>query len=300
MKNIIFTRNAARELARLLDDFAPGDRFALTDPDSYRDCWPLLAGSGIAGGHVFVTPGGESGKSLEQVVRIWEFLSEKGARRNAVLVNIGGGLVTDIGGFAASCFKRGIHCINIPTTLLAQVDASVGGKTGVNFRGLKNEIGTFALPEKVIIDTVFLKTLPFRQLLSGYAEMLKHALLAGEETLSALLKIDLRKTTAQQLAPLVKESVGIKAVVVENDPEERGIRRALNFGHTVGHALESVAITAGEEWYHGDAVAYGMLAELFISAQKWGFNRLLLDDIVRKVLDVFPSYDPIALPDDLY
>ncbi len=208
--------------------------------------------------------------------------------------------MTDVGGFAASCYKRGIRCINVPTTLLAQVDASVGGKTGVNFRGLKNEIGTFALPEKVVIDTVFLKTLPFRQLLSGYAEMLKHALLSGRECLDTLLKMELHKATPRQLAPLVRESVQIKAVVVENDPEEHGVRRALNFGHTVGHALESAALAAGKVWYHGDAVAYGLLAELFLSVRKWGFDPLLLEEFARKITGIYPPYEPAATPEALY
>jgi 3-dehydroquinate synthase len=300
MENILFTRNAAKELSRLLEKYALQERFALTDPNTFRECWPLLAASGIAGERVFVMEEGETGKSIEQVVRIWEFLTENGARRNAVLVNIGGGVVTDTGGFAASCFKRGIRCINVPTTLLAQVDASAGGKTGINFRGLKNEIGAFSFPEKVVIDPVFLETLPFRHLLSGYAEMLKHALLSGREELDALLKIDLRKATPRQLAPLIRESVRIKAVVVENDPEERGLRRALNFGHTVGHALESAAATAGKECRHGDAVACGMLAELFLSVRKWGFDPLLLADVTRKVTENYPPCKPAATPELLY
>ena len=217
------------------------------------------------------------------MAEIWQVLSDQGARRNAVLVNVGGGVITDLGGFAASCFKRGIHCVNIPTTLLAQIDASVGGKTGFDFNGLKNEIGSFAIPDWVLIDNHFLATLPERQIMSGFAEMLKHALLAEEDFLK-----------------LIRKSVAVKAAIVQSDPREKGLRKALNFGHTVGHAIESVAIRRGLDIFHGDAVAYGMIAELFLSVQKLGFDEKHFEAVRKFIREKYPVYHPVAEADELY
>lgn len=242
MNRIVFTTAVRQTLNEALQAYSREQVFVLMDRHTFFHCFPLLEGEKIREEQVIQLEAGESHKSLESVVRIWETLCRQGARRNAVLVNIGGGLITDIGGFAASCFKRGIKCINIPTTLLSQVDASVGGKTGINFNGLKNEIGTFSLPEQVIIDSCFLKTLPYRQLLSGFAEMLKHALLQGGEHWVSVMQTKPGIIDREDFPVLLKESVKVKARIVEEDPTEKGIRKALNFGHTVGHALESVAI----------------------------------------------------------
>ncbi|MFR7825276.1 MAG: 3-dehydroquinate synthase family protein [Odoribacter splanchnicus] len=163
------------------------------------------------------------------MAEIWQVLSDQGARRNAVLVNVGGGVITDLGGFAASCFKRGIHCVNIPTTLLAQIDASVGGKTGFDFNGLKNEIGSFAIPDWVLIDNHFLATLPERQIMSGFAEMLKHALLADEEHLAEVMQVDFAGVAGEDFLKLIRKSVAVKAAIVQSDPREKGLRKALNF-----------------------------------------------------------------------
>lgn len=199
-------------------------------------------------------------------------------------------MVTDMGGFAASCFKRGIKFINIPTTLLAQIDASVGGKTGIDFNGLKNEIGTFSLPEAVIIAPCFLKTLPRRQLLSGFAEMLKHGLLSGGRHLRKLLTSREIDTSDREFLCLVEESVNFKERVVKTDPTERGLRKILNFGHTVGHALESIAMREQAEFYHGDAVAYGIIAELYLSVLKMGFSRDIYNRVRQFILDLYPEY----------
>lgn len=300
MKNIVFTHEAGRVLRESLQSTAPGGVFVLTDDTTREYCLGLFQDCGFMDSHLISVPVGEHHKSLESVAQIWSVLSRQGAKRNSVLVNIGGGLITDIGGFAASCFKRGIRCINIPTTLLSQVDASVGGKTGINFNGLKNEIGTFSIPELVVIDNTFLKTLPLRQILSGYAEMLKHALLAGEDSLAEVMQADMKQAGEPGFLELIRKSVAVKASVVEADPKEKGIRKALNFGHTIGHAIESVAIDRELEIYHGDAVAYGMVVELYLSMKKLGFEAKHYEAVRKLVKERFPKYNPVADPEELY
>ena len=179
-------------------------------------------------------------------------------------------MVTDLGGFAASTFKRGINYINIPTTLLSMVDASVGGKTGINFRGLKNEIGVFNNAASVILDTQFLRTLDQENILSGYAEMLKHGLISNEQMWAELLNYDIEAPNFGLLQRMVEESVAVKQRIVTEDPTEQGIRKALNLGHTAGHAFESFALRK-HPILHGYAVAYGLICELYLSAVKTGF-----------------------------
>lgn len=300
MNHIVFTRQAEVVLQEKLTGTPPESIFILADENTTAHCRQLF-GNGLAREeHLIVIEAGEAHKSLESVARIWSVLTAKGAKRNSVLVNVGGGLVTDIGGFAASCFKRGIRCMNVPTTLLSQVDASVGGKTGINFGGFKNEIGTFSIPEWVIIDNRFLATLPERQLLSGFAEMLKHGLLAGEEHLTEILVADPAKAAETAFLPLIQKSVAVKEQVVEADPTERGVRKALNLGHTAGHAIESVAIARNAELYHGDAVAYGLIAELYLSVKKTGFDAQWYEQIRHFIRRAYPAYHPLATPDELY
>lgn len=300
MENIIFTGNSVVELKEFLGSYTPDNVFVLTDTNTSRHCLPHFEQMGFRPENVIVVGEGEMCKSLESVSLIWSVLMERGARRSSVLVNIGGGMITDIGGFAASCFKRGIKCVNIPTTLLSQVDASVGGKTGINFGGLKNEIGTFSMPELVIIDACFLKTLPYRQLLSGFAEMLKHALLAGGEHFSKILDTDLKRIDWKVFPGLVEESVNVKYSVVRKDPKENGIRKALNFGHTVGHAIESAAIEHRQELYHGDAVAYGMIAELWLSVRRLGLEESVYEKIRDFIRTIYPPYVPVVDNERLY
>lgn len=300
MNNIVFTREAGSELRKQLKDVPAPDIFVLVDNNSRNYCLERLNIGYVPGEHIITIAEGEHNKSLDSAALIWHMLSSQGARRNSVLVNIGGGLVTDIGGFAASCFKRGIRCVNIPTTLLAQVDASVGGKTGINFDDLKNEIGTFSIPEEVIIDNVFLYSLPERQVLSGFAEMLKHALLADEEHLAEIMAVDLTRVAEEEFLALIKKSVTVKAAIVQSDPRERGLRKALNFGHTIGHAIESVAIKKDLNIYHGDAVAYGMIAELYLSAKKMGFDEKHYEAVKKFIRERYPVYHAVDEPEELY
>ena len=219
---------------------------------------------------ITIAPSDEA-KNISTLSNVWSALQEGGASRHSLMVNLGGGMVTDLGGFAASTFKRGMAYINIPTTLLAQVDASVGGKTGINFGGLKNEIGVFNCASSVILSSAFLRTLDKENLLSGYAEMLKHGLLSTKENWAELLCFDITNPDFNTLQMLVAKSVAIKEEIVNIDPTEKGIRKALNLGHTSGHALESLALEEERTILHGYAVAWGLMMELYLSAKKCSF-----------------------------
>ena len=200
------------------------------------------------------------------------------------MICLGGGMVTDLGGFAASTFKRGIHYINIPTTLLSMVDASVGGKTGINFGGLKNEIGVFNEADTVILDTVFLKTLDDANLLSGYAEMLKHGLISNDEHFHTIINTEPEAVTSS----LIAENVAVKERIVTEDPHEKGLRKALNFGHTIGHAFESFAMHEERPILHGHAVALGMVCELYLSCIRCGFPTTTMRQVVEFIRQHYP------------
>lgn len=246
--------------------------FVLTDSNTHRLCWPLVEGlDELSKAQIITIPAGDEHKDLESLTIVWKALQTGGATRHSLLINLGGGMVTDLGGFAASTFKRGIRFINIPTTLLAMVDASVGGKTGINFGGLKNEIGVFRDADQVIIDTHFLQTLDRDNILSGYAEMLKHALLSTTAEWAELLNYNILEPDLDQLSQLLTKNLKVKERIVREDPTEQGLRKALNLGHTIGHALESFAMEQDHPILHGYAVAWGLVCELWLSAVKLGF-----------------------------
>jgi 3-dehydroquinate synthase len=209
---------------------------------------------------------GESFKSIETCLEIWNILTELGADRKSLVVNLGGGVITDLGGFVASTFKRGIDFINAPTTLLGMVDASVGGKNGVDLGNLKNQVGTISTPEMVLIDTDYLETLPQNEMRSGLAEMLKHGLIADKDYWNSFL--DLSQVDFADFDQLIYGSVMIKNNIVMQDPTENGIRKALNFGHTLGHAIESHLLNTGRPVLHGEAIAAGMILESYLSMRK--------------------------------
>lgn len=300
MENIIFTTDSSLALAKLLEGVRHEQLFVVADKHTVGFCDKLFGKVDGVPFHVTVLDCGEENKSLESVMKIWTMLSERGAHRSSVLVCVGGGMVTDLGGFAASTFKRGMRCIYVPTTLLAQVDASLGGKTGFNFNGLKNEIGSFALPEKVIIDINFLLTLPVRERISGFAEMIKHGLLSDREHLDTLLTCDDERVTREDFLELIRYSVAIKDKIVSLDPKERGIRKVLNFGHTVGHAVESVAMMRGESLLHGEAVALGLVAELYLSVKLKGFPNEIYTRVRDFVKRYYPNYPLMSYADTLY
>ena len=270
-QKVVISENLTEALATAIAECEHDRTFILVDETTKRCCLPIVSGLDcVRGAQIIVIGATDSHKTLESLSYVWEALGEGGATRHSLLINIGGGMVTDLGGFAASTFKRGINYINIPTTLLSMVDASVGGKTGINFRGLKNEIGVFNNAETVILDTRFLKTLDTENILSGYAEMLKHGLISNEKMWAELMNYDLRIKNLERLQQMVAESVAVKQRIVTEDPTEQGIRKALNLGHTAGHAFESFALSK-QPILHGYAVAYGLVCELYLSAIKTGF-----------------------------
>lgn len=233
---------------------------------------------------------GDVHKTLETLASVWQILSDKGASRHSLLVNLGGGMVTDLGGFAAATFKRGFAYINVPTTLLAMVDASVGGKTGINFNGLKNEVGVFAPADSVLIETEFLRSLDAQNFFSGYAEMLKHGLISNEAHWAELLNFNTDLIDYKYLKKLVGESVQVKENIVEQDPFEHGIRKALNLGHTVGHAFESLALAENRPVLHGYAVAWGIVCELYLSHLKTGFPKEKMRQTIQFIKENYGSF----------
>ena len=266
--------------------------FILTDEHTHVFCLPIISKFPYLKEAVEISIGVEDiHKNLETLAYVWTQLSTKGATRRSLMINLGGGMVTDLGGFAAATFKRGITMINIPTTLLGMVDASVGGKTGINFNGLKNEIGAFAPAQSVLIDCEFLKSLDRANLLSGYAEMLKHGLISDTRHWSELVGFDLDHVDYSRLQQLVGESIAVKERVVEQDPFEKGIRKALNFGHTAGHAFESLAMEKGHPILHGYAVAAGMVCELYFSHLRMGFPKDKLRQTLQFIKENYGRVD---------
>jgi len=271
-QEVILSEDLAKSLKYAIDKCTYDKLFILTDEHTSCLCMPRLREMDfLADMHEIVIGAEDIHKTLETLAFVWKQLSDGGATRHSLLLNLGGGMITDLGGFAAATFKRGFSYINIPTTLLAMVDASVGGKTGINFNGLKNEVGVFAPANSVLIDTHFLRSLDHPNLVSGYAEMLKHGLISTEQHWVELLQFDMQKVDYIYLRQLVGKSVQVKEDIVEQDPYEHGIRKALNLGHTVGHAFESLALEEDRPVLHGYAVAWGMVCELYLSHIKTGF-----------------------------
>ena len=253
--------------------------FVLTDETTRRLCLPAIMHSEkLKGCHFISIPSGDENKNIDSAVAIWKYLSENGANRKSLLINLGGGMITDIGGFTASTFKRGIRYLNVSTTLLGAVDAATGGKTGINFLGLKNEIGVFAPADSVLIGIDFFRTLDDKNIRSGYAEMVKHALIDTKEEWNNVLKFDLENIDFGKLKVLLERTIRIKERIVEQDPFESNIRKALNLGHTFGHAFESWSYQTDKPALHGYAVMWGLLCELYLSHMKLNFPS---DELLR-------------------
>jgi 3-dehydroquinate synthase len=301
--NVVIVKDLKVELAEKLTSLKSDKRFILTDTNTLEHCYPHISAiAPIQDARLITIPAGDIHKRLTQVSHVWDILSSEGASRHSLLINLGGGMVTDLGGFAGATFKRGIHTLNIPTTLMACVDAAIGGKTGINYRGLKNEIGAFHQPDCVMIDCRFLQTLDRDNLLSGYAEMMKHGLISSEQTYAHVLSFDLDAAPIDLpwLSRLVEESIEVKKRIVAADPTERGLRKALNFGHTVGHAIESLSFETGRPLLHGHAVAIGMICELYLSYKQCGFPSDKLTRMAHYIKAHYPSfafdcmaYDPL-------
>lgn len=285
-QKVIICQDLKKDLYSAIQECPHDKLFILVDEHTRELCLPLISGFGYLNDANIITIGAEDvHKNVETLVHVWQSLGDGGASRHSLMINLGGGMVTDLGGFAASTFKRGIKYINIPTTLLAMVDASVGGKTGINFNGLKNEIGVFSPAEYVLIDTEFLKSLDTRNLLSGYAEMLKHGIISTTGHWAELLNFDMTNIDYKILQALVAKSVQIKEGIVAEDPFEKGIRKALNLGHTAGHAFESLALETNRPVLHGYAVAWGIVCELYFSHLRTGFPKDKLRQTVQFIKD---------------
>lgn len=279
-------------ISTILDGLPDGQLFVLTDTNTAAYCLPLFSEFiGETPYHLLTLEACESSKNISSVQVVWDFLLKHRATRQAVLINLGGGMITDLGGFAAATYMRGIRFLNIPTTLLAMVDASSGGKTGVDYQGIKNIIGTFTPPLATFIHPEFLTSLPNSELLSGLAEMLKHALISSSGEWMKLLQILDAELPKDQLIKALSDtgalqaSIDVKTNVVAQDPHEQGLRKILNFGHTVGHAIESAALD--NPLSHGYCVLWGMVAEVYLSVVHTGCPRKVLQQLVQIMLQYY-------------
>lgn len=264
--------------------------FILVDENTLQHCLPILITTipALKDAEVIETESGEENKTIEVVTQVWLAMSELHADRKTLVINLGGGVISDMGGFIASTYKRGVDFLNIPTTLLSQVDASVGGKLGIDLGGLKNQIGVFNYPKGVFIYPDFLQTLPFEQLRSGFAEVLKHALIKDKGYWETVKNIDLKADNNWE--QIIHHSVGIKNKVVMGDPKEKGERKLLNLGHTIGHAVETLHLETAElqKFLHGEAIAIGMIAEAYLSKEKTGLGSKDLNELADVLAKFFP------------
>ena len=331
-QRVIISQDIEHDLAQAIAETEHDRVFVLTDDITQECCLPKVAALFAKHNATTITiRHDDTNKTLATLADVWTALQRGGATRHSLLVNLGGGMVTDLGGFAAATFKRGINFINIPTTLLAMVDAAVGGKTGINFGGLKNEVGAFANARYVIVNTCFLDTLDTANLCSGYAEMLKHSLISNAQMWAEHVNFDILQPDLAELQRMVATSIAVKEHIVADDPHEHGIRKALNFGHTIGHALEEFSMqqpggavvstvptkqeapkggavvstaptkptnqTPPGTLLHGYAVAFGLIGELYISARKAGFPTARLHQTARFIRE---NYGAVAFTCDDY
>lgn len=290
---IFYKENGYAELSKYLKSTNPSSIFILVDTNTHNNCLQIflqqLETDVVI--EVIEMDAGEEYKNIETCSGIWDTLSELGADRKSIMINLGGGVVTDLGGFVASTFKRGISYINIPTSLLAMVDASVGGKCGVDLGNLKNQIGVINQPEMVLIDSNYLTTLPANEMRSGLAEILKHGLIASEPYWNKATNLE--ALTLDDLDSLIIESIEIKSKIVKQDPTEKNLRKTLNYGHTLGHAIESYFLTNPEKTtlLHGEAIAAGMIMATFLSSKLFGFPEEKLKDITDSINEIYTKIE---------
>ena len=269
-ENVVFAADAATALGELLAESRHQKVFVLSDINTGRLCVPRLH-SALQGAERLTVGAGDDFKTLDTARDLWQALAAGGATRRSMLVCVGGGMVTDLGGFVASTYQRGMSYINVPTSLLGAVDAAVGGKTGVNLGPLKNQVGVFGRPYATVVSAEFLPTLPESELRSGYGEVLKHALLNGDESTARAIDACIEDCDTENMLELMRDSITTKMRVVESDPTESGLRKVLNLGHTIGHAIESLSLERNSHVPHGYAVAWGLVAELVLSRLIAGF-----------------------------
>lgn len=292
--SLIFTNHIEEAISDVIDGIRPKGIFILCDTNTGSLVVPRLRSMcpALSDAPVITVSAGDTAKNIRSASEIWERLIDGGATRHSLLINAGGGMITDLGGFVAAAYKRGMHCVNVPTTLLAAVDASVGGKTAVNFNGLKNIIGVFSNPDASIISTTFFTTLPDHEILSGYAEMIKHALLSGPKDFADIIGYDITegRNDPEGLLDLLRRSVSVKAEIVTKDPHEHGLRKALNLGHTVAHAFESLAFSRKAPVSHGYAVAWGLVVEGVLSHTLCGLDSTVLHTLAAYVREHYGAF----------
>ena len=284
--NVLFTSDTSLTLNKIIAEGGYDAIALLADENTAQHCWPKLKLDRQV--DIIQIRSGEERKHLGTCEAIWKEMTDLRLSRKSLLINLGGGVIGDMGGFIASTYKRGIHFVNVPTTLLSQVDASIGGKLGIDFHGLKNHIGIFQEPHSVLLDTGFLETLSERELRSGFAEMLKHGLIEDKD--------HWEKLTASSFAvdrnwnELLRPSVEVKGRVVAEDPREQGLRKILNFGHTLGHAIETYFLSTERRLLHGEAIAAGMILEGFLSTKVSGLDQEGLAKMCQYLMDTYGKH----------
>lgn len=290
-KMITFLNDNFSQLNDFLHERTFSKIFILVDENTHEYCLPTLLGNMETdlNFEILEIEAGEEMKNIQTANQLWEILTEMKADRKALMINLGGGVITDMGGFVASTYKRGISFINIPTTLLSMCDASIGGKTGIDLMHYKNMVGTFTFPEQIFVYPEFLQTLPFKELRSGFAEMLKHGLIADEKHWNNLIQI--HKLDVEGVVPHIQTSMDIKQEVVEKDFHEKDIRKTLNFGHTIGHAIESLCLEQGNPVLHGEAVAAGMICEAHLSHLEGILSEEDTEIITENIRRYYPYLD---------
>ncbi|MDI9355589.1 MAG: 3-dehydroquinate synthase [Chitinophagaceae bacterium] len=285
MHNIDITNNISDSLHSFFLNNTFSQKIILMDSNTALHCFPLLPVEIKNTSHTIIIESGEKEKNIHTCQYIWEQMTHHQLDRKALMILLGGGVIGDMGGFCAATYKRGIAFITIPTTLLSQVDASIGGKLGIDFQGLKNHIGLFTNPIKTFIHSEFLKTLPKRELHSGFAEVIKHTLIADKKYWNEITQNTLE---TQNWEKNIQNSLAIKSEIVTKDPHEQNYRKILNFGHTIGHALESAYLKTNTPLLHGEAIAIGMVLEAFISFKKCGLPRTEFLEIFKYIQQTFP------------
>jgi len=284
--NIIFSNEVSSNLELFFNDYSYTRIAVIVDENTKQHCYPLIS-KALPDHAIIEIQSGEQHKNLNTCKQIWGILTENAFDRKSLMVNLGGGVIGDMGGFCAATYKRGIDFINIPTTLLAQVDASIGGKLGIDFHNFKNHIGIFRNPQRVFLDGAFFKTLTEAELRSGYAEIIKHCLIRDKDKFEELINTPYESL---DFFELTKHSVQVKNDVVLDDPTEKGFRKILNFGHTIGHAIESFYLEKpGEKLLHGEAIAIGMICETFLSMKKLKVSENDLLKITKYILGIYHS-----------
>lgn len=292
----VYFENNLESLETFITDRNYSQVLILVDSNTNDHCLPVLQASmpNLVNFDIIEIDSGEENKNIDYCIGVWKTMLDFEVDRKALMINLGGGVVTDMGGFAASTYKRGIDFIHIPTTLLSQVDASVGGKTGIDLDNVKNIVGTFTQPQAVFISTNFLRTLDQRQLLSGFSEVIKHGLIQDSDFYASCKTVEPSDITES----MVHRSVEIKNNVVTQDPTEKGLRKILNFGHTIGHAVEGYSLLNDKDpLLHGEAIAIGMICEAWLSVKYIGLSDASLQDICRFFSKLFPKYN---YPKDQY